>query len=193
VRNLGKRLRALRNRRGLTLAQLAQQVGLSASYLSQVERSVTTPSLPKLTAIAGVLDVELGYFFEEVVAPPRIVRLNRGKKIASTGGVAVELLSTDPSNEKIQPYRLVCQPGASGVRIPTYPGEEFCFVLKGQLTVTLGEETFVLRAGDSIHYQRLQPHSWKNDGDEECITVWAVSPPMPEAEIAAQAAPEERR
>ena len=77
--------------------------------------------------------------------------------------------------------------------MPTYPGEEFCFVLKGQLTVTLGEAPFVLRAGDSIHYQRLQPHSWKNDGDEECIALWAVSPPMPEAEIAAQAEPEERR
>jgi quercetin dioxygenase-like cupin family protein len=47
----------------------------------------------------------------------------------------------------------------------------------------VGEETFVLKAGDSIHYETLQPHSWRNEGDEECIAVWAVSPPVSEAEL----------
>jgi quercetin dioxygenase-like cupin family protein len=109
--------------------------------------------------------------------------LNQSKRLSSTADVIVELLSADPSDKKIQPYRLVCQPGASRDQPPTYPGEELGFILKGQLTVTVGEETFVLKAGDSIHYQTLQPHSWRNEGDEECIAIWAVSSPISKAEL----------
>ena len=183
MQNLGKRIRALRNERGLTLVQLGQQVSLSASYLSQIERGVTMPSLARLTAIANALDVEVRYFFEEDASSPCVVRGDQGKKLGSTADVMVELLSADPLDKKIQPYLLVCQPGTSRDQPPTHPGEEIGFVLKGQLTVTAGEETFVLEAGDSIHYQTLQPHSWRNEGDEECIAIWAVSPPISEAEL----------
>jgi transcriptional regulator with XRE-family HTH domain len=182
VRSLGKRLRALRKEHGLTLAQLGQQVGLSASYLSQIERTVTMPSLARLTTIARALDVEVRYFFEDDVSSPCVVKLNQGKRLSGTADTIVELLSADPSDKEIQPYRLVCQPGASRDRPPIHPGEEIGFVLKGQLTVTVGEETFILEAGDSIHYQTLQPHSWRNEGDRECIAIWAVSPPISEIE-----------
>ena len=183
MQDLGKRLRALRNEWGLTLVQLGQQVGLSASYLSQIERGVAMPSLSRLTTIARVLDVEVGYFFEDDVSSPCVVRLNQGKKLDGATGITVELLSADPSDKEIQPYRVVCQPDASRNQPPTHPGEEFGFVLKGQLTVTVGEETFVLEAGDSIHYQTFQPHSWRNEGDEECITIWVVSPPISGTEL----------
>jgi transcriptional regulator with XRE-family HTH domain len=183
VHNLGKRLRALRNERGLTLVQLGQQVGLSASYLSQIERGVTMPSLARLTTIARALDVEVRYFFEDDASAPCVVKLNQGKRLSGTADALVELLSADSTDKKIQPYRLVCQPGASRDQPPTHPGEEFGFVLTGQLTVTVGDETFVLEAGDSIHYQTLQPHSWRNERDEECVAVWAVSPPVSEAEL----------
>jgi transcriptional regulator with XRE-family HTH domain len=183
VQNLGKRLRAVRNEQGLTLVQLGQQVGLSASYLSQIERGETMPSLSRLTTIAKALDVEVGYFFEEDVSSPCVVKLNQGRRLEGAADAIVELLSADPTDKKIQPHRLVCQPGASRDQPPAYPGEEFGFILKGQLTVTVGEETFVLKAGDSIHYQTLQPYSWRNEGDEECIAIWAVSPPIPEAEL----------
>jgi transcriptional regulator with XRE-family HTH domain len=183
VQDLGKRLRALRNEQGLTLAQLGQQVGLSASYLSQIERGVAMPSLSRLATIASTLDVEVGYFFEDDVSSPCVVKSNQGERLRGTADAVVELLSADPSDKEIQPYRVVCQPGASRDQPPTYPGEEFGFVLSGQLTVTVGEEAFVLKAGDSIHYQTLQPHSWRNEGDEECIAIWAVSPPVSEAEL----------
>jgi transcriptional regulator with XRE-family HTH domain len=180
VQKLGKRLKALRNERELTLVQLGQQVGLSASYLSQVERSVTMPSLSRLATIARVLDVEVGYFFEDDVSSPCVTRVNQDKRLTGTTDAVIELLSVHPSNKKIQPYRVVCQPGASMDLPTTHSGEKFGFVLKGQLTVTVGEETFVLKAGDSIHYQTLQPHSWRNEGDEECIVIWSVSPPLAE-------------
>ncbi len=184
MQDLGKRLKTLRNERGLTLAQLGQQVSLSASYLSQIERGIAMPSLSKLTSIASALNVGVGYFFEEDISAPCPVRSNQGRKLKDTAGVMIELLSADPRDKNIQPYRLVCQPGASRDRSLTYPGEEFGLILKGQLTVTVGKETFVLQAGDSIHYETLQPHSWRNEGDQVCIAIWAVSPPIPEVELA---------
>jgi transcriptional regulator with XRE-family HTH domain len=183
VQNLGKRIKAVRNERGLTLVQLGQRVGLSASYLSQIERGVAMPSLPRLAAIARALDVEVAYFFEDDVSSPYPIRSNQGRRLKGTADAVVELVSADLPDAKIQPYRLVCQPGASREHPPTHPGEVCGFVLKGQLTVTVGEEIFVLKAGDSIHYEILQPHSWRNEGDEECIVVWVASPPISEAEL----------
>jgi transcriptional regulator with XRE-family HTH domain len=183
MESLGKNLRALRKAEGLTLVQLGDQAGLSASYLSQVERGVTMPSLPRLTSIAQALGVELRVFFEDDVASPRIVRANQGRKLQCTDGISVELLSAHPTGKSIQPYCIAFRPGAGREHNSVYPGEECGFVLKGELTVTVGEETYMLAAGDSIHYHRHEPHSWHNHGDEECVVLWTASPPVPEAEL----------
>jgi transcriptional regulator with XRE-family HTH domain len=187
MESLGKKLRAGRTAQGLTLVQLGEVAGLSASYLSQVERGVTTPSLTRLTRIAGALGVEVRYFFEEDAVAPCVVRADRGKKLGGAQGVGVELLSAEPFGKDIQPYRVVCPPGASREYTTAYPGEKCGFVLEGELTVTVGEETFVLAAGDSIHFERHQPHSWRNHGEQECLVIWTVSPPLSEAEMEAQA------
>jgi transcriptional regulator with XRE-family HTH domain len=179
--SLGQNLRALRKAKALTLAQLGEKAGLSASYLSQLERGVTMPSLPRLTSIAEALGVEVRYFFEKDADSPRTIKANQGKKLRGGPGISVELLSADPFGKAIQPYRMVCAPGAKQEHRSTYPGEWCGFVLKGELTVTVGAETFVLAAGDSIHYHRHQPHSWRNDGTEECVVIWTVSPPLSEA------------
>jgi len=184
LEKLGQRLRALRKERGLTLAQLGRQVGLSASYLSQVERGVTMPSLPKLTAMARALAVDVRDLFEDERSPHCVVRSGEGRTLGGTHDFAVELLSADLLGKNILPYRVTCQPGAACDRPPAYPGEECGLVLKGRLRVTVGEEAFVLETGDSIHYQRHQPHSWQNDGAEECIVLWATSPPIHVDELA---------
>lgn len=183
MQNLGKRLRDLRHGEGLTLAEVGRQVGLSASYLSQIERGITMPSLSNLTAIARALGVGVAHFFEDDISAPRVVKSCQGRRIGATSDSVVELLSAGPSGKKIQPIRVRCQPGASRDRPPAHQGEGFCFVLKGKLTVTVGEKTYLLEAGDSIHFQAFQPHSWRNEHDEECVAIWAISPPMWETEI----------
>ena len=183
MESLGKKLRAMRSAQGLTLVQLGEVAGLSASYLSQVERGVTTPSLTRLTRIAEALGVEVRYFFEEDAAAPCVVRAEQGKQLKGAQGVGVELLSAEPFGKDIQPYRVICRPGAAREYTSAYPGEKCGFVLEGELTVTVGEETFVLAAGDSIHFEQHQPHSWRNHGEQECLVIWTVSPPLSEAEL----------
>jgi transcriptional regulator with XRE-family HTH domain len=183
VESLGKNLRALRKEEGLTLQQLGERVGLSASYLSQVERGVTLPSLSRLTSIAEALGVEVRVFFEDDATSPCVVRAHEGKKLRCGPGISVELLSAHPFGKNIQPHCLVLRPGAGREDSSVYPSEECGFVLRGELTVTVGEETFVLAAGDSIHYHRHQPHSWRNNGDQECVVLWTVSPPLAEESL----------
>jgi len=181
--SLGKNLRDVRKAQRLTLAQLGGKTGLSASYLSQIERSVTMPSLTRLTRIAEALDVEVRRFFEEDTDSPRVVRANQGKKLEGVPDIIVELLSADPVGKSLQPYSLLCRPGTSREYTSVYPGDKCGFVLKGKLTVTVGEETFVLAAGDSIHFDRSQPHSWHNKSVQECMVIWTVSPPLSEGEL----------
>lgn len=183
MENLGKRLRALRKERGLTLAQLGQQAGLSVSYLSQVERGRAMPSLAKVSALARALAVEVRDLFEEESTHSCIVRSAEGARVLSAPGLFVDLLSGDLVGKGILPYQVTCQPGTLYEWPSDHAGEECGLVLRGQLTVTIGEEKIVLRAGDSIHYQRDLPHSWRNEGDEECVVIWATSPPLIETEL----------
>lgn len=183
METLGSNLKTMRTAQGLTLAQLGEKVDLSASYLSQVERGVTMPSLLRLTGIAEALGVEVRVFFEDDASSPCVVRANQGRKLRGTAGISLEFLSAHPRGKNIQPYVVVCPPGAWREHPPVHPGEECGFVVKGELTVIVGEEEFALAAGDSIHYDRHKLHSWRNAGDEECVAVWATFPPIPEAEL----------
>jgi transcriptional regulator with XRE-family HTH domain len=176
--SVGRRLKALRTEQGITLAELGGMVGLSASYLSQIERNKAQPSLTTLSSVAGTLGVELRSFFEHSAPVWKVVRKGRGEEFADQNcEVAFELLSSEGVRGKFQPYRVTCRPGME-IDTCAHPGEEFVFILEGQLEVSVGEETFTLKEGDSIHYQGSQAHGWRNDLPKECVLIWALSPPF---------------
>jgi transcriptional regulator with XRE-family HTH domain len=179
--SVGERIKALRTAQGMTLAELSEKASISISYLSQIERDKTTPSLTSLTGIARALDVGLRYFFETDEAETAYVVLageqDGREPQPSTGRVC---LSYQVGNGKIEVYRVALRPHTPAERLDPHLGEEFGFVLAGELTVSLGDERFVLAAGDSIHYDAVLPHTWSNEGDEPCLVIWARSPARPE-------------
>jgi len=176
--SLGRQLRALRTELGITQAQLGGMVGLSPSYLSQIERNKTKPSLATLSSIAKTLEVELSSFFEHSAPVWQVVRKGRAEEVTDRSAkVTFELLSSGGVRGKIEPYRVTCW-AAMRVERDTHLGEEFVCILKGQLEVSVGEEVFTLKAGDSIHYQGSQPHAWRNESGKECTLIWALSPPF---------------
>jgi transcriptional regulator with XRE-family HTH domain len=176
--NLGNRLRAFRTEQGITLAQLGRMVGLSASYLSQIERNKAKPSLTTLHSVAETLGVELRSFFEHPTPVWHVVRKGQGEEFGDEKArVTHEVLSSGAVRGKFEPCRVTCRPGMK-TEEETHPGEEFVFVTQGQLEIRVGEEVWTLNAGDSIHYQGSQPHRWHNKSSEECALIWAVSPPF---------------
>jgi quercetin dioxygenase-like cupin family protein/DNA-binding phage protein len=176
--SLGRRLKALRTEHGVTLAQLGSMVGLSASYLSQIERNKAQPSLTTLSSVADKLGVEMRFFFEGSTPVWQVVRNGTGKEFSDeTGKATFEILSSGAVRGKFEPYRITCQPSTT-IDEDTHPGEELIFILEGQLEVSVGEEVFPLTQGDSIHYQGSQPHAWRNVSGRECCLLWALSPPV---------------
>lgn len=176
--SVGERIKALRTEQGMTLAELSEKARVSVSYLSQIERDKTTPSLTTLTGIARVFDVGLRYFFETDAHTAHVVRAHHegGDGFYPGASPCQARLSSEAANDKIEVYRVALVPHTPLQQLVPHPGEEFGFVLTGELIFTLGDEQFTLAAGDSIHFDAHQPHAWSNQGDEPCVVIWARSP-----------------
>ena len=176
TKSIGERIKALRTEQGLTLAELGEKTNLSISYLSQLERDKTTPSLSTLTGIAKTLNVGLRYFFETETEAASIVRADavQDNLIADSSIVCLPL-SPKAENNKLKVDRVIIKPHTPPESLAPYPGEDFAFVLSGELTITMGDEDIVLAAGDSIHYDAIQPHCRSNRGDEPCVVMWSHS------------------
>lgn len=174
--SVGERIRGLRTELGMTLAELSEKADISISYLSQVERDKTTPSLNSLSAIARALNVGLRYFFETDEEGAHVVRACDEPDGSGPETFERVRLTVGEGDGKIEVYRVILQPYTPPQPLATHSGEEFGFVLVGELTVTLGDEQFELAVGDSIHYDAFQPHSWSNQSGEMCVVIWARSP-----------------
>jgi transcriptional regulator with XRE-family HTH domain len=175
--SVGKRIRSLRTEHGLTLAELSEKANLSISYLSQIERDKTTPSLSTLTGIARAFNVGLRHFFETGTETVRIVRFQESQDGYETGASIRHLRRTfEAGDGKIEVYQVVIQPHTPPEQLALHTGEEFVFVLAGALTITLADEQFILAAGDTIHYDAFQHHTWSNHDEEPCVMIWARSP-----------------
>ena len=179
--SVGKRIRSLRTEHGLTLTELSEKVNLSVSYLSQIERDKTTPSLSTLTHIAGVFNVGLRHFFETATEAIRIVR-SQEQWDGDESHISMRRLrrTSEVADSKIEVYQVFIQPHTPPEQLALHRGEEFTFVLEGELTITLADEQFTLTTGDTIHYDAFQRHTWSNLGDEPCVMIWARSPLRPE-------------
>ncbi|MEQ8653253.1 MAG: XRE family transcriptional regulator [Kiloniellales bacterium] len=180
-RRLGQDLRSLRKARGLTLAELALQLGRSVGWLSQVERGLSEPGISDLRALASVLDVPLGFFFANEDASPEeqgfIVRRNARRSLGNTqDGLVEELLSPDLGGS-FEIVRSVFAPGSKIKQPAKRPTEEAGYILAGTLELTLGERRFELQAGDSFRFKD-QVLLWRNPGDEPCIVIWVIAPPL---------------
>jgi transcriptional regulator with XRE-family HTH domain len=173
VKSIGERIKSLRTEQGMTLAGLGEKVNLSVSYLSQIERDKTTPSLSTLMDIAKVLNVGLRHFFETEAEAAYVVRADKGPAgLAPDSPIAHLRLTSEVGSSKIEAYRTILQPHTSSEQLAPFAGEEFGFVLTGTLTIHVGDEQFVLDAGDSIHYDALQPRCLSNEGEEPCVVIW---------------------
>jgi transcriptional regulator with XRE-family HTH domain len=175
VKSIGERIKALRTEQGMTLAELGGKANLSTSYLSQIERDKTTPSLSTLTLIAKALNVGLRYFFEAEAEAVYVVRAESQDEPALDSPITRQHMTPKVGNHKLEVSRVILGPHTSPEQLVPYPGEGVVFVLAGELNIVVGDEQFVLAAGDSIHYDALQPHCWSNTGDEPCVVIWGCA------------------
>lgn len=162
---------------GLTLAQLAAQSGLSAPFISQVERGQAAPSIVSLLALAKALGVDMSYFVS-VPKPSQIVRRAAKGETIDVGFSARYVRLSGKHEERKLEALLIEVPAGLEAPTVTREGEGFWYVLSGTLSMTVGDERFSLGAGDSAHFDQRHPYSMKNPSDEVLRMLWVGTPAL---------------
>jgi transcriptional regulator with XRE-family HTH domain len=172
-RHLGQRIRDIRQRNKLTIADVAQIAELSPGMISKIENGQATASLDSLVSIANALGVAIGSLFKNFGAPAgeaRLVKSGEGMEVVRRGtsrGHTYHLLSFDQGPRKRFDPFLISMDDASEV-FPTFEhdGTEFIHMLTGRLEYRHGDATYLLEPGDSLTFNGQVPH-----GPERIIEV----------------------
>ncbi|HEV3304956.1 MAG TPA: cupin domain-containing protein [Candidatus Sulfotelmatobacter sp.] len=172
---IGAHLRQLRAKRKLSLAQVAQAVSISVGFLSALERSQMSGSVGTLRKLARFYKTNILDFFDANGASSRQVRPAQRKVLQAGPGVRMELLAW--GNTVMEPHLFRVAPEAGSGDSYTHEGEEFLYVLRGELTITLENNEYRLKAGDSFYFESATPHEWKNPGQTETWLLWVNTPP----------------
>jgi len=184
---IGERLAAHRARRGVKVSALAREIGVAPSFISQIERGQSRPSVSTLFALAEALQVPVDAFFRDSgpASPARaadpgrphdryVVRANQRAGIDIEGGVRWERLTPNPL-EALEFMELIYGPGAqSHASLYRHPGFEMVLVLSGRLTIFVGFDRYDLEPGDSICFPSTMPHRYLNPTDETSRAVTMI-------------------
>lgn len=178
---LGADIRALRKARGLTLTDLADQLGKSVGWLSQVERDMSDPSVSDLRELADALDVSVSSLFGSSPIPAAeagfVVRQDNRRPIGNREqGLVEELLSPDLTDDFEVVYSTF-EAGSKLIEPKERPTQEVGYILSGSLRVTIGGKTFDVSKGDSFRI-RGEQYRWENTTDAPCQAIWVISPPV---------------
>jgi transcriptional regulator with XRE-family HTH domain len=178
---IGARIRELRKAHGRTLADVAAAVGISVSYLSQIERDVSRLPISVLKQIADALGVHMNWFFHSgQQGPPEerdvIVRAANRRNLTFTGlGITEELLSPNLAG----PLELLIStihPSADS-EFYAHDGAEAGVVIEGTLQLWVGERHFQLAVGDSFAFSSTEAHRCANHGSSPVKVLWVITPP----------------
>ncbi|AUT46586.1 helix-turn-helix domain-containing protein [Achromobacter sp. AONIH1] len=177
---IGERLKELRTARNLSLRDLAAQAGVSATLLSQVERSVTDPSLETVRRLAAVFGESITSLFAEPNAPAVWISRpgNRSKLTAPAGRVSYERLTAGQSDLEV--LRAVLAPGQVSADEPRgHPSTECVYVIQGELVAQIAGVDHLVKSGESISFDARLAHRYRNDSSGTVEIILSITPPSP--------------
>lgn len=173
---IGARLRAARQRQGLTVERVAQMSGLTKGFVSRVERDMTSPSVATLVTLCQTLSVPMG----ELFADPRsdLIRAEDAPTINLSGEGAREQLLTPRDESHLQLIRSTMPPGSHGGEgLYTLNAEvEVLHVLEGTVEIQFTNRVERLEAGDTITFSGREPHTWRNREETTAHVLWIIAP-----------------
>jgi transcriptional regulator with XRE-family HTH domain len=184
VYRFGEKIREVRERRSLTLREVAEKAGVSESLVSQIERNRVSPAIDTLLTIAGVLDLDLEYLFADYRQdrPVELVR-KRERHSFTRPGVLYERLvrAGGGDGEGIEAYIITLDPGAkTGGAEYGHRGWEMGIVESGEAELSVGNRSHLLKAGDSVSFKAESPHILTNPGTGPLRVFWVITPPKGE-------------
>lgn len=179
---VGQDIRALRKARGLTLNALAEAVGRSVGWLSQVERGQTMPAIPDLARLGEILGVTISFFFRSASRNPDERGLvqraaDRSAIGNASAGLTEELLSPSLGGSFEMLKSTLAPQSQSETMQPAPPREDGGVVISGSFYLTIGGREYLLEPGDSFQFAG-KPYSWRNPHDAPAVVLWVISPPV---------------
>jgi transcriptional regulator with XRE-family HTH domain len=179
VNGVGQRIALLRNAQGLSLHQLAVKSDVSAAAIHKIERSSMVPTITTLLKLGAALGVSVSYLLQEDEVIPEPIQFTganeRHAVYTPHKGISLEGISGSYRQFRIAAAVARMIPGAtSGRNLLKHPGEELVHVLSGEVSFRVGDQDFVLKAGDSLHFSGDLPHHWENTASKPANLIWFV-------------------
>ena len=181
--SLGTRVRKARESRGLTIRDLSNCTGIDPDTLSSVESNQMVPTLAALVKLGKALETRMGFFISPGVDKAlTIVRAHERQPFSRYGeerseryGYFYESLAPEKANRVMEPFLVTLLP-TEAEELSTHDGQEFIFVLEGEMKVQVGDQVEFLRSGDALYYDSTQPHFVKCVGGQETKILAIIYP-----------------
>lgn len=175
---VARRLRIVRQAKGLSQRELSRRSGVGSGTISQIEARATQPSVAVLKKILDSVPMDLATFFSfELSAVDKAVYRASEHVDIGSAGLKYLLIAAARPDRQLQMLHEFYEPGkASGRRPLSHQGEECGLIISGELELTLGDDVHVLKAGDAYYFDSALPHRFRNSGDEICEIVSCCTP-----------------
>lgn len=174
---IGSKIKELRVLNGLTQEELADRSELSKGFISQLENDLTSPSISTLEDILQCLGMTISEFFSGEEEPAQVVFKDEDyfEKIDEDLGNKTEWIIPNAQKNMMEPIRLTLSPGGSTYPDNPHEGEEFGYVLRGEIIIVIGKEKHRAKAGESFYYTPDKNHYITSKKGAEIL--WVSTPP----------------
>jgi transcriptional regulator with XRE-family HTH domain len=174
--DLGKKIKQMRNQKGLTQEELADRCELTKGYISQLENNLNSPSIATLTDILAALGSNLSEFFKEETEEKTVFTKEEFIE-KDSDGVLWKWLIPNAQKNMMEPVLVELAEGAETSGDIPHEGEEFGYVLEGKLAVVLGNKYYACKKGDAFYFTAGKPHRVINKGKGKAKFLWISTPP----------------
>jgi len=175
--DIGKKLKELRLQNDLTLGDLASRCELTKGFLSQVERNLTTPSIATLEDILEALGTNMSEFFHEE-PEKKLVFSTQEFFVDEQPDYCIEWVIPNAQKNEMEPILLTIHPRKRSLEMQAHSGEEFGYVLKGNVTLVRGNKRYRLKAQETFYLDGTKGHYLYNHGNSDAKVLWITTPPM---------------
>ena len=174
---LGEKIKNLRLSCELTQEELADRCELTKGYISQLENDLTSPSRATLIDILSALGTDLKEFFSDIGSEEKVT-FNKNEFIEKiTDDYVLNWLVPNAQKNAMEPIHIKLSVGKSTEEDVPHEGEEFGFVIKGEITLLIGKRRYKVKKGESFYYSAQKVHRIVNSGKVQAEFIWVSSPP----------------
>ncbi|MGE4320883.1 MAG: cupin domain-containing protein [Acholeplasmataceae bacterium] len=177
--DIGKKIRALRLGNNLTQEELANRLELTKGYISQLENNLTSPSMQTFFSLLEVLGTDVHQFFS--LEEEQTVVFKKDDFYEKENEQLKHMISWIVPNAlkyEMEPIIIDIEPGGQSEIDDPHPGEEFGYVLEGQVILVLNKKRYVIRKGETFYYLANKEHYLLNQSNQHTKILWISTPPM---------------